>query len=318
MKVSVLISTFHGEDDIRPLLDSIKNLVIDREKHTFEVIIRDDGSLDDTVSIIETEYPWTHLIHSAGENIGFVASNNAAYRQATGEIICCINQDTIAHPLFIAEAIDLFLNDPDISGINTNMIMPWVMPIERFKNSRNDDIPAYEFKLTPYGFVEYQPAARTSHLSNFMTGGAFFVRRAALPYRDYLFNPNIDMYCEDSDLSLRMLEDQRKLVYSPLSIIYHNQAPRKADKISELLKLMKITRNRFALFSSINRPLAFSRKYPLLLIGIIKKTAHLGLPANKITAAYIVNTGVAMLFLCLYPYWLIQSFAPKTSASGTM
>ncbi len=305
MKISILISTFNGENDIRALLSSIQMLETDSLE--MEVILRDDTSTDETVNIVIHEYPWVTLIQDNKGNVGFVASNNIAFEHASGNIICCVNQDTILHVGFVSEAVRVFLSSPEISGINTNMIMPWVMTYQQFENTSDADMPAYEYQLTKYGFAQYSAVDKTQHPSTFMTGGGFFIRRSALCPDNYLFKPEIDMYCEDTELSLRLQDNNGKIVYNPNSIIYHNQASRKADNISELLKLFKVTRNRFSLFADIYAPLSFTRKYPLLLIGIIKKTNSLGLPASKNVIAHIASSGVALLFLCSYPYWLIQA-----------
>ena len=78
MKVSILISTYNGERDIRSLLDSIQDL--EMETFELEVILRDDSSADNTVEIIEQEYGWVDLIKGKGGNVGFVISNNIAFQ----------------------------------------------------------------------------------------------------------------------------------------------------------------------------------------------------------------------------------------------
>lgn len=185
------------------------------------------------------------------------------------------------------------------------------MTYQQFKNTDEANIPAYEYRLTAYGFVQYNAVKKNIHLSNFMTGGGFFVRRSVLSPTKNLFDPEIDMYCEDTELSLRIQNEGGKIMYSPKSIIYHNQAPRKAGNFSELVKLFKVTRNRFSLYSTIDTPIAFTLKYPLLLIGIIKKINYLGLPSGKYMIAFTASSGIALLFLCLFPYWLFRSFRSK-------
>lgn len=309
MKVSILISTYNGKKDIRLLLDSIQALEVGSLE--LEVILRDDSSRDNTENIVKAEYLWVHIIQDNAGNVGFVASNNIAFKHATGDIICGVNQDTILHPRFILEAVEILKLDSKVVGINTNMIMPWVMSLEQFNRTEVADIPAHEYQLTRYGFVRYVAVAGVQRTTNFMTGGGFLVRRSALFPDNGLFDPEIDMYCEDTALSLRIQEKGGSITYSPKSIIYHNQAPRNASGISELLKLIKVTGNRFTLFAKINSPLAFLMKFPLLLVGVVKKTAYLGLPSEKKMIAYAASGGVVLLFFCLLPHWLITSLKSK-------
>ena len=222
MKVSVLISTYNGEKDIRPLLDSIKKL--EPGSCEIEVILRDDSSADDTAEIVEQEYGWVHLIRGTGGNVGFVKSNNIAFQQATGTIICCVNQDTLLHPRFVVEGVGILQQDPQVVGVNTNMIMPWVMSLEQFrKTTSQNDFPAYEYQLTPYGFVRYVEVAQAPHVTNFMTGGGFFVRRSIVQEDGYLFDPVLDMYCEDTELSLRVQRRGGSIAYCPQAIQRHYQ-----------------------------------------------------------------------------------------------
>lgn len=305
MKVSIIISTYNGEQDIRPLLDSIRAL--DIESFDLEVILRDDNSSDATVAIIEQEYRWVRLIQGKEKNIGFAASNNIAFQLASGDILCCVNQDTVLHPEFITKSLQVLDIDSSVMGINSNMIMPWVMSLEQFKKWDKEDFPAHEYQLTPYGFARYVAVDGGQHATNFMTGGGFFVRMSSISQDNYLFDPEIDMYCEDTELSLRIQKRGGGIVYSPESIIYHNQHPRQARGLGELFKLVKVTFNRFSLFSRIKSPFALVKMYPLLLAGIVRKIAYLGLPTGKEVAAYMVSGGVTLLFFCLFPYWFIVS-----------
>jgi GT2 family glycosyltransferase len=213
------------------------------------------------------------------------------------------------------EGVEILQQDPQVVGVNTNMIMPWVMSLEQFrKTTSQNDFPAYEYQLTPYGFVRYVEVAQAPHVTNFMTGGGFFVRRSIVQEGGYLFDPVLDMYCEDTELSLRVQRCGGSIAYCPQAIIYHNQASRKASTFHELIKLVRITRNRFSLFARINSPLTFTLKYPMYLIGIIKKMSYLGLSLRKRMVAYIMGIGIAFLFFCLFPYWLIYSL--KYNCSG--
>ncbi len=315
MKVSILISTYNGAGDVRPLLNSIQQL--ETGPHELEVILRDDSSSDDTVKIVAQEYSWVNLIRGEEGNVGFVKSNNIAFQKATGSIICCVNQDTVLHPRFVVEGLKILQQDRQVAGVNTNMIMPWVMSLEQFKKKKQHEFPAYEYQLTPYGFVRYVEVDKRVCQTNFMSGGGFFVRKSGLAQSEYLFDPAIDMYCEDTELSLRLQRNGGEIMYSPQVILYHNQAARKVGTSRELIKLLAITRNRFALFARINSPLIFSIKYPLYLVGIILKMAYLGLSYPKKIIAYAAGTGGASLFLCLFPYWLMYSFRSRQREKNT-
>jgi GT2 family glycosyltransferase len=304
MKLSILISSYNGKNDIGTLLDSIKRNEIGN--HEIEVIIRDDKSADITPDVIAQEYPWVTLIRGE-ENVGFAKSNNIAFSYATGDVICCLNQDTKLERNFLLEGLSLLEQNQRAVGLNTNMIMPWVMSLEEFSEKPVEDFPAYEYQLTRYGFVQYVQVDPVARETDFMTGGGFFLRRSALEEGEELFDPRIRMYCEDTELSMRLTERGCILLYAPKAVIYHNQIAKRIKSLNELKKLFMVTWNRFLVLSLHHRPLSLASRYILYLWGITRKMGFLGISEKKMRAAYIASIMIALFFLFLLPYWLMRS-----------
>jgi len=305
MKVSILISSYNGKEYISTLLDSVERLSL--ASHELEVILRDDNSSDGTAEEVSKNYPWVKLI-TGTRPLGFVKSNNAAMKHATGDVICCVNQATVLDSHFLLEGLNVLEGHSDVVGVNTNMIMPWVLSLEDFQDISREDIPAYEYRLTPYGITEYLKVEPLVTETNFLTGGGFFLRRSALLEGEELFIPSISMYCEDTELSLRLKKWGNKLMYAPKSILFHNQVTKKIGSFSELSKLFKITWNRFYVLSSHFPPFNFLKHYPLYVWGIVRKMDYLGLPLSKKILAYLVGGALTISFLTFLPYWLWHSF----------
>lgn len=66
-KVTVLMSTYNGEKYVREQLDSILN----QAGVQIEIMVRDDGSTDSTVDILEEYSEKGELSYNCGENIGY-------------------------------------------------------------------------------------------------------------------------------------------------------------------------------------------------------------------------------------------------------
>jgi GT2 family glycosyltransferase len=305
MKVSILISSYNGETDVPALLDSIEKLALG--SHELEVILRDDHSSDGTLEKVSKEYKWVKMIRGK-RNIGFVRSNNIAMTHATGDVICCVNQDTILDSDFLIEGLNLLESYPEAVGINTNMIMPWIVSFEDLQNMARKDIPAYEYQLTSYGSTRYVRVKPIVRETNFLTGGGFFLRRSALEEGEELFDPGIHMYCEDTELSLRLRKRGGRLMYAPKAILFHSQTTKNVRSFGELKKLLKITWNRFYVLSKHSRPIGFLTHYPLYLVGIVKKMEYLGLQRPKRCLAYFVGVCFTIPFSILLPYWLWHSY----------
>jgi GT2 family glycosyltransferase len=308
MKVAILISSYNGKEQIAPLLDSVEKLVLGN--HELEVILRDDNSSDGTAEEVSRTYPWVKVILGT-QTLGFVKSNNIALRYATGDAICCVNQDTILDSHFLIEGLALLENHEGVVGINTNMIMPWVLSLEDFLKKSREDITTYEYQLTPYGFTQYVRVKPVVRETDFLTGGGFFLRRSALREKEDLFDPKIHMYCEDTELSLRLKNRGGILLYAPGAILFHCQAPKKVDSFRELKKLLKITWNRFYALSKHSSPMDFLKRYPLYLLGIAKKMDHLGLSKSSTLMAHFVGGFLTIPFSPLLPYWLLHAYMSK-------
>jgi GT2 family glycosyltransferase len=289
---------------IPALMDSIRNL--DTGGHELEIILRDNASTDGSPDIVERDYQWVRLIRGK-QNVGFAGSNNIMLRNATGDIICGANLDTILSPQFLVEGIRALEESPEAVAVNTNMLMPWTTTLEAFTNTQPQDLPAYEYQLTPYGFIRYIPVRPEIHGTNFITGGGFFIRRSALKEGEPLFDPSLHMYCEDTELSLRLLK-RGSIVYAPGAIMYHNHPPIKGRTYAELRKLVKITWNRFYVMAKHHSPASFAARYPLYIWGIVSKMSFLGLPLPKRLLGYAAGAAVALPFALLLPYWLVRSF----------
>jgi GT2 family glycosyltransferase len=71
LKVYVVIPNWNGADRIRACLDSLKN-----QTHDFQVVVVDNGSVDDSVGIVGKDYPSAVLIRH-DKNEGFAGGVNA-------------------------------------------------------------------------------------------------------------------------------------------------------------------------------------------------------------------------------------------------
>ena len=92
-KVSVVMCTYNGGKYIREQMDSIVN----QTRTPYEVIVQDDGSEDDTVSIVKEyteKYPYVRITKN---ELGKGINNNffSAIAKASGDFIAISDQDDI-------------------------------------------------------------------------------------------------------------------------------------------------------------------------------------------------------------------------------
>ena len=107
MKITLIITTYNWPESLSLVIESIRRQTIIPD----EIIIADDGSNEKTKDLITNfnkEFN-LNIIHLWQEDIGFRAarSRNKAILLSSGEYIVLIDGDTILHPSFVKDHIEI-------------------------------------------------------------------------------------------------------------------------------------------------------------------------------------------------------------------
>ena len=100
----------------------LASIILAHNKATYEVILADDQSSDETTAaeeIVEN----LRIVRNE-QNLGFVKTNNKAAKQAKGRYICLLNNDTEVTSGWIDEALSLFDEMNDIGAVGCKLIYP--------------------------------------------------------------------------------------------------------------------------------------------------------------------------------------------------
>ena len=89
MKVSVVILNWNGCDMLRTFLPSVIQYSEGKE---VEICVADNGSTDDSVTMIQQEFPSVRMI-LLEQNHGFADGYNLALRQVDAEYVVLLNSD---------------------------------------------------------------------------------------------------------------------------------------------------------------------------------------------------------------------------------
>jgi glycosyltransferase involved in cell wall biosynthesis len=116
MKTSVLIAAYNCSRTIQETLDSVFAQTIAPD----EVIVLNDGSTDDTLSVVES-YKAPILILNQ-PNKGVSCTRNSLCERATGDLLAFIDSDDIWHPKYLEVQCKLFEDHPDAVGFFTGHV----------------------------------------------------------------------------------------------------------------------------------------------------------------------------------------------------
>jgi Glycosyl transferase family 2 len=117
--VSVLVSNYNYARYIGETIQS----VLDQSYANFELLVCDDGSTDDSVSVIEQfqqKDPRVHLIRKV--NGGQASGFNTAFAASHGQILAFLDSDDVCLPAKLAKIVASFQRHPD-SGFGVHRVI---------------------------------------------------------------------------------------------------------------------------------------------------------------------------------------------------
>ncbi len=121
--VSIISVNYNGIRYLKTFLESLQNL--DYRKKNLEVIVVDNGSNDGSVKFINENFPNVKVIESP-TNLGFGRGNNLGIKQAKGDLIFLVNNDTLMDRGSLKNAVKTFnkwKKSKKIGAINAKMVL---------------------------------------------------------------------------------------------------------------------------------------------------------------------------------------------------
>ena len=107
--ITFIIVTWNNQQQIRQCLQTIMKYTL----IPHHIIVVDNQSSDETVQIIQKEFPAVNLIISP-DNVGFAKANNLALWQVNSEYVCFINPDIILTEDIINPSIQVLKKKRDV------------------------------------------------------------------------------------------------------------------------------------------------------------------------------------------------------------
>jgi GT2 family glycosyltransferase len=126
MKISVIIVTRNSERFILKNLDSIYNQTLLPD----EIIITDNGSVDDTLPLVRENFPGVRIIEN-NANLHYAKAVNIGVEKAAGDFLVILNDDIELEPDFIQKTCKLYLEAENKENIAA------ISPVIRFNKLRS-------------------------------------------------------------------------------------------------------------------------------------------------------------------------------------
>ena len=217
MDLSIIIVNYNGEEYLSDCIDSIKKYCHDV---SYEIIIWDNHSSDNSVVLIEKRYSKDVVLIKSKENLGFAGGNNAAAKHAIGEHVLLLNNDTIlmAKPSIPIEV----LSNPSVGVVSMKMLG---RDGEYRFSAGNFPSPLRLIKLSWLfrqngGFKDGQFNADEPLEVDWVEGSFLLTRMKIWRQLDGL-DESYFMYAEDIDFCKRVSDLSYKTLYLPINGYVH-------------------------------------------------------------------------------------------------
>ena len=207
-----------------------------------EVIVVDNGSMENEASILQERYPNIIVIRS-DKNLGFAGGNNFGIKAAKGKYIYLTNNDTVFKDFNPEVLIKRLEFSPKIGMVCPKIRFAWANnPIQYAGYTPLSSITVRNYAI---GFGEEDNGQYdTAHQTPYAHGAAMMLKREVID-KVGLMPECYFLYYEELDWSMMITRAGYEIWYEPASTIYHKESQSTGQ--NSPLRTYYITRNRILL-----------------------------------------------------------------------
>jgi GT2 family glycosyltransferase len=233
--VSVIIL---ASRDARPHLETCLPSVLAQSYPHVEVILVDNQTTDDSAAYTREHFPQVRVLPTP-RPLGFGGANNFALKQATGEFLLMVNEDTEMEPDCVAECVRVMRQSDRIAVVAPKMKLFYMRDF--FNSMGNSLHPNGQSHDNFIGFLDVGQFDDTTQVFA-ACFGAGMVRRSVLDEIGYM-DEKYFVYYDDTDLALRARIYGYEVVAAPRAVVYH-KFNATVNTMASTFKLGLIIRNR--------------------------------------------------------------------------
>lgn len=274
MDVSIIIVNWNTKDLIQ---DCIYSIHIGLNKYTYEIIVVDNGSKDNSLEMIKAQFPEVILIENS-ENIGYSKANNQGIKKSKGDFICLLNSDTLILDNALEKIVGHLKKDPKVGSATCLLLNP--DGSSQFGSALGEPNLIYFFSVET-GLYKYFPRSkiwgrpllsfkdhRYPHEIEVCPSAIIIIKKQVI--KDVgLLDEKIFFGVIDWDFSLRVRKKGWKLYFYPDAYVLHYGGKSKKP-ISEMLLIEDIRARYYYFLKHYGVPKTNVLKLMIVLASLVK------------------------------------------------
>jgi GT2 family glycosyltransferase len=214
---------------------------------SFEVIVVDDGSEDDTLDLPSLVEGITYLRNETAQ--GFILSCNFGAKFAKGEYLVFLNNDTEPTAKWLDEMLFVFDNFTNVGLVGSKLVYP---------NGELQEAGGIVWGTgDPWNYGRKgnanDPKYNYTRQVDYVSGASLMIHRDLWSEVGGFSEELCPAYFEDTDLSFKVKALKKRVVYTPFSKVYHYEGISSGTSVASGMKR----------YQEINRP-KFKRKWSSL------------------------------------------------------
>ena len=289
---SVIITSLNGEKALPPCLDAL----FATKWESFDVIVVDNGSTDRTSELVRSR-PDIKLIRSS-KNLGFAGGNNLGLKEARGDWVILLNDDTEVYPDWLAALNKAANEHPEAGILGCKLLYPGGEVIQHAGG-----------RLEPNGLskhIGYLEEDRGQYdeitTCDYVTGAAMAISRKTIDKIGPLDKGFFPIYFEEIDYCVQARKAGLEVLYVPAARVIHHES-RTTERYSPGF-LYKYHKNRLRFL--------FKNKTPCQLLGALKYE-FLWLIRNKPKDTYFPLLKSWLYIIPRIPFLMVKKSAGRPS-----
>ncbi|MCL5675831.1 MAG: glycosyltransferase family 2 protein [Patescibacteria group bacterium] len=217
MDLSIILLSFNT----RQLLDECLASIYDNTKNiSFEVIVVDNASVDQSREMIKRKYPEVLMIANR-TNLGYSAGNNLGIKKAQGRYLLFLNSDTQTVGNALKVMVEFSDNHPEFGILGPKIVNPDKTPqrsIGSFYSLPRVVLAMLGLERLGFGRKTQEEIGQV----DWVCGAAIMVKREVFN-KIGLWDENLFMYMEEVELCYRAKKNSITTAFLPEAVIVHKE-----------------------------------------------------------------------------------------------
>ncbi len=220
LKISVIILNWNGKDLMQRYLPSVVKC---SDAPNVKVFVADNGSTDESVTMIEQKFPSVHVIKFE-KNWGFAEGYNRAISTIDSEYVVLLNSDVRVTPGWLDPLQRAMDSNPQLAAVQPKLLADSSPELFEYAGACGGFIDRFGYPFCRgriLNDIERDNGQYDSECKLFWCSGAAIMVRRDL----YLQVGGLDgaffAHMEEIDLCWRMAREGYELLSVPQSVVYH-------------------------------------------------------------------------------------------------